>query len=132
MHINHIAIWVKDIDVSANFYANFFGANIGPIYHNPKTNFNSRFITFDSDTLNGYSTRIEIMTRRDIMENSSYNTFGYAHIALSVGSTGEVDRLTKFLSENGVTVLSQPRTTGDGYYESKISDPDGNEIEITV
>jgi lactoylglutathione lyase len=76
--------------------------------------------------------RIEIMTRSDITENAANNAFGYAHITLSVGSTGEVDRLTKFLSENGVTVLSQPRTTGDGYYESKISDPDRNEIEITV
>jgi lactoylglutathione lyase len=126
MHIEHIAIWVKDPDVTADFYSKFFGANIGSLYHNPKTSFRSRFITFDS------STRIEIMTRPDITENPVNNTFGYAHIALSVGSTDEVDRLTTFLGDNGVTVLSQPRTTGDGYYESKVTDPDGNEIEITV
>jgi lactoylglutathione lyase len=126
MHIEHIAIWVKDLDVSADFYTKFFGAKIGNLYHNPKTNFSSRFITFDSGA------RIEIMTRPDITENPVNNAFGYAHIALSVGSAGAVDRLTKFLSENGITVLSQPRTTGDGYYESKIADPDGNEIEITV
>jgi lactoylglutathione lyase len=124
--IEHIAIWVKDLDVSADFYAKFFGAKIGTLYHNPKTNFNSRFITFESGT------RIEIMTRPDITENPLNNAFGYTHIALSVGSADEVDRLFKYLSENGVTVLSQPRTTGDGYYESKIADPDGNEIEITV
>jgi lactoylglutathione lyase len=126
MHIEHIAIWVKDLDVSADFYAKFFGAKIGPLYHNQKTNFSSRFITFDSGA------RIEIMTRPDISENPVNNAFGYTHLALSVGSTDEVDRLTIFLSENSVTVLSQPRTTGDGYYESKIADPDGNEIEITV
>jgi lactoylglutathione lyase len=126
MHIEHIAIWVKDLDFSADFYAKFFGAKIGTFYHNPKTNFRSRFINFD------YGTRIEIMTRPDMTKNPVNNAFGYTHIALSVGSTDEVDRLTKFLSENGVTVLSQPRTTGDGYYESKIADPDGNEIEITV
>jgi lactoylglutathione lyase len=124
--IEHIAIWVKDLDISADFYAKFFGAKIGKLYHNPKTNFNSRFITFESGA------RIEIMTRPDITENPVNNAFGYTHTALSVGSTGEVERLTKFLCENGVTVLSQPRTTGDGYYESKIADPDGNEIEITV
>jgi lactoylglutathione lyase len=124
--IEHIAIWVKDLDVSAEFYAKFFGAKIGQLYHNPKTNFNSRFITFESGA------RIEIMTRTDITENPVNNTFGYAHIALSVGSITEVDRFTTFVGENGVTVLSQPRTTGDGYYESKIADPDGNEIEITV
>jgi lactoylglutathione lyase len=126
MHIGHIAIWVKDLDITADFYAKFFGAKIGTFYHNPKTKFNSRFIAFESGA------RIEIMTCPDIKENAAYNACGYAHIALSVGSTNEVDRLTKFLSENGVTVLSQPRTTGDGYYESKIADPDGNEIEITV
>jgi lactoylglutathione lyase len=124
--IEHIAIWVKDLDVSANFYAKFFDAKIGILYHNPKTNFSSRFIAFESGT------RIEIMTRPDITENTVNNAFGYTHIALSVGSTDEVDRLTTFLSKNGVTILSQPRTTGDGYYESKIADPDGNEIEITV
>jgi lactoylglutathione lyase len=126
MHIEHIAIWVKDLDVSTDFYTKFFGAKIGTLYHNPKTNFNSRFIAFDSGT------RIEIMTRPDITENPVNNAFGYTHIALSVGSADEVNRLTKLLSENGVTILSQPRTTGDGYYESKIADPDGNEIEITV
>jgi lactoylglutathione lyase len=126
MHIEHIAIWVKDLDITADFYAKFFGAKIGTLYHNPKTNFTSRFITFDSGT------RIEIMTRPDITENAVNNAFGYIHIALSVGSTAEVDRLTRFLSENGVTILSEPRTTGDGYYESKVADPDGNEIEITV
>jgi lactoylglutathione lyase len=126
MHIEHIAIWVKDLDVTADFYSKFFGAKIGTLYHNPKTNFSSRFINFDSGT------RIEIMTRPDITENPTNNAFGYAHIALSVGSTDEVDRLTTCLGENGVTVLSQPRTTGDGYYESKVTDHDGNEIEITV
>jgi lactoylglutathione lyase len=126
MHIEHIAIWVKDLDITAEFYSKFFGANIGSLYHNPKTNFTSRFITFDSGT------RIEIMSRPHITENTVNNAFGYTHMALSVGSPGEVDRLTRFLSENGVTVLSQPRTTGDGYYESKVADPDGNEIEITV
>jgi lactoylglutathione lyase len=118
--IEHIAIWVKELDISADFYAKFFGAKIGQLYHNSKTNFSSRFITFESGT------RIEIMTRPDITENAANNAFGYIHIALSVGSTDEVDRLTKFLSENGVTVLSQPRTTGDGYYESKIAYPVGN------
>jgi lactoylglutathione lyase len=126
MHIEHIAIWVKDLEVSTDFYAKFFGAKIGTLYHNPKTDFNSRFIAFESGT------RIEIMTRSDITENLVNNALGYTHIALSVGSTEEVDRLTTSLGENGVTVLSQPRTTGDGYYESKIADPDGNEIEITV
>jgi lactoylglutathione lyase len=126
MQIEHIAIWVKDIDKTADFYAKYFGAEIGASYHNPKTGFRGRFITFQ------YGARIEIMTHPDITVNPAPNTYGYAHIALSVGSIEEVDRLTNEMLENGVTILSQPRTTGDGYYESKFADPDGNEIELTV
>jgi lactoylglutathione lyase len=126
MQIEHIAIWVKDIDRTANFYAQYFGAQIGASYHNPKTDFRSRFITFQSGA------RIEIMTHPDINVNLAPNTYGYAHIALSVGSIEEVDRLTNEMRKNGVTILNQPRTTGDGYYESKVADPDGNEIELTI
>jgi lactoylglutathione lyase len=126
MQIEHIAIWVKDIDEAANFYSKYFGAKIGASYHNPKTGFRSRFITLHSGA------RIEIMTHPDINVNPAPNTYGYAHIALSVGCIEEVDRLTNEMRKNGVTILSQPRTTGDGYYESKVADPDGNEIELTV
>jgi lactoylglutathione lyase len=126
MQIEHIAIWVKDIDTTANFYAQYFGAEIGTYYHNSKTGFRSRFITFQSGA------RIEIMTHPDNTTNPVPNTYGYAHIALSVGSIEEVDRLTNEMLKNGVPILSQPRTTGDGYYESKVADPDGNEIELTV
>ena len=36
------------------------------------------------------------------------------------------------LREAGYPVLNGPRTTGDGYYESVVSDPEGNQIEITI
>lgn len=57
---------------------------------------------------------------------------GYAHIAFSVGSAAAVDALTKRLREDGYEVISGPRTTGDGYYESCIVGIEGNQIEITV
>ena len=57
---------------------------------------------------------------------------GWSHIALSVGSKKEVDSLTERLRADGYTIASEPRTTGDGYYESVILDPDGNRIELTV
>ena len=57
---------------------------------------------------------------------------GYAHIAFSVGSKEMVDKLTTDLQAAGFKLLSGPRTTGDGYYESVILDPDGNSIEITI
>ena len=40
--------------------------------------------------------------------------------------------LTKAISDDGHTVIGQPRWTGDGYYESVVADPEGNWIEITI
>ncbi|MBR4785978.1 MAG: VOC family protein [Fibrobacter sp.] len=57
---------------------------------------------------------------------------GFAHISFSVGSKEEVDRLTQKMSEDGIAIVGEPRTTGDGYYESVVLDPEGNRIEITV
>ena len=40
--------------------------------------------------------------------------------------------LTARLKADGLEVLSGPRTTGDGYYESCVLAVEGNQIEITV
>ncbi|MDR1002177.1 MAG: VOC family protein [Oscillospiraceae bacterium] len=125
MKIEHIAVWVKDLDASSDFYERFLGGKGGSLYSNPKKAFASRFISFDSGA------RIELMTRTDKTETPPQNSLGYAHIAFSVGSAREVDRITAYMKEHGVFVESQPRYTGDGYYESVVSDPDGNQVEIT-
>ncbi|HLP24299.1 MAG TPA: VOC family protein, partial [Acidobacteriota bacterium] len=57
---------------------------------------------------------------------------GLAHFALSLGSEPAVYEKTERLRAAGVRVVSAPRRTGDGYYESVVLDPDGNRIEITV
>ena len=129
MKIEHIAIWAKDVDKVCEFYRKYFGGVVHPIYHNPIKQFTSRFVTFDSGA------RLEIMHRPDI--NSVNETMGEEHIGIphhsfSVGSKEEVDRLTQQLSGEGIQVVGLPRTTGDGYYESVVLDPEGNRIEITV
>ena len=53
------------------------------------------------------------------------------HLAISLGSKEKVDTLTERLRKNGVRIIGEPRTTGDGYYESVIADPEGNLIELT-
>ena len=50
---------------------------------------------------------------------------------LDLGSREAVDELTCRLGSDGYEVLSGPRTTGDGYYESCILGPENNLIEIT-
>ena len=64
--------------------------------------------------------------------NKGFNRTGYIHLAFSVGSKEKVDELTEILKNDGYEVLSRPRTTGDGYYESCILGIEGNQIEITV
>ena len=226
MKIEHVAIWVKDIDKVCEFYQKYFGGVVQPLYHNPTKQFTSRFVTFEDGA------RLEIMHRPDIVNNNvgtstdsnvgtvtklqsnthrsanekmqaffrfltsavfhvkplqgecsahtcmgitepqevghkvskqlqteeaAGNSFtdisevqqvgsegantiakpdtqhlGFTHLSFSVGSKEKVDLLTKEMSDDGITIVGQPRTTGDGYYESVVLDPEGNRIEITV
>ena len=43
-----------------------------------------------------------------------------------------MDALTARLKADGYEVISGPRITGDGYYESCITAVEGNLIELTV
>ncbi|EFK37011.1 Predicted lactoylglutathione lyase [Chryseobacterium gleum] len=127
MKIEHIAIWVKDLEQSRAFYQKYFGAVSNEKYHNPAKNFQSYFLSFDKGC------RLEIMTRPDIKESeNSYESqqYGIIHLAFSVNSKEKVDELTEVLRKDGYTVAGEPRTTGDGYYESVILDPENNIIEI--
>ncbi|WP_106917346.1 VOC family protein [Chryseobacterium aurantiacum] len=129
MKIEHIAIWVKDLEVSREFYQKYFGAISNEKYHNPVKNFESYFLSFDN------SCRIEIMTKPDLRksENSyQFQQLGIIHLAFSAGSKEKVNEITETLRKDGYTVAGEPRTTGDGYYESVILDPENNIIEIVA
>lgn len=128
MHIDHLAIWTKDLERSKTFYEKYFGATSNLLYINQKKKFKSYFLSFETGT------RLELMQRPDIKSVQNTNGaeyFGYAHLAISVGSEEEVNSLTEILRNDGFPVLDGPRRTGDGYYESVVADPDGNRIEIT-
>lgn len=129
MKIEHIAIWVKDLEPMRKFYEKYFEAGSGDVYRNLKTGFQSLFLSFESGC------RLELMHRTDIQERPNSHdmpVLGIAHLSISVGSREEVDRLTERLRRDGYTVADEPRTTGDGYYESVILDPENNRVEITV
>ena len=129
MKIEHVAIWVKDIDKVCEFYQKYFGGEVQPLYHNPAKQFTSRFVTFEDGA------RLEVMHRPDIENDAGMfhvEHIGFTHLSFSVGSKEEVDRLTQQMSADEVPVVGQPRTTGDGYYESVVLDPEGNRIEITI
>ncbi len=127
MKIDHIAVYVCDLEREKAFFTRFFGAKAGGKYHNQATGLQTYFLTFAGGA------RLELMYRPDLaLQGSGRSQTGYAHLAVSVGSKREVDRLTNVLQEAGYAVASPPRLTGDGYYESCVLDPEGNPIEITV
>ncbi|MGM9968411.1 MAG: VOC family protein [Rummeliibacillus sp.] len=122
MRIDHIAMYVNDLEATKDF----FGASSNTKYHNPRTGLETYFLSFED------STRLEIMTRPDMIstEKPLINT-GFTHVAFSVGSKEKVDLLTSQLEQAGYEIISGPRTTGDGYYESCVLGPECNQIEIT-
>lgn len=127
MKIEHIAMYVNDLDKAKDFFVKYLGGHSNNGYHNPNTDFRSYFISFDSGA------RLELMKKPKMEDTEKYLArTGYIHIAFSVGSKEKVDELTERLKEDNYEVVSGPRTTGDGYYESCIIGIEGNQIEITV
>lgn len=127
MKIEHIALYVNDLEGAKDFFVKYFDAASNEGYHNPKTDFRSYFLSFSDGS------RLELMTKPDLTDSGDLlSRFGYAHIAFSTGSKEAVDALTAKLNAEGYPVLSGPRITGDGYYESCILGFEGNIIEITV
>jgi lactoylglutathione lyase len=128
MKIEHIAIWTNDLEPLKEFYAKYFNVKSGPKYVNLKRGFESYFLQFDSGA------RIEIMHLPSLLdlEKSDSSIVGYAHLAISVGSKENVDDITSRMQSDGYVLVSGPRYTGDGYYESVFLDPDGNQLEITI
>ena len=129
MFIEHAAIWTQNLERLKAFYETYFGAIAGEKYLNSSKHFESYFLSFSSGA------RLELMKGPSIkrsVDDIGNPTSGYAHIAFSVGSKEKVDVFTVRLDKDGYRVISGPRQTGDGYYESLILDPDGNQIEITA
>jgi len=124
MHIDHIAVWTDNIETEKEFFIKYFECTANEKYFNPRKQFSSYFITFEGGS------RIELMSRVDISAKRAGETLGIAHIALNAGSREKVDRLTDIIERDGYMVVSKPRITGDGYYESTILDPENNIIEI--
>ena len=127
MHIEHIAMYVNDLEKTKEFFTKYFNATSNEGYHNQTTDFRSYFLTFDDGA------RLEIMNKPQMADDEkAINRTGFIHIAFSLGSKESVDELTEQMKNDGYNVISGPRTTGDGYYESCIVGIEGNQIEITV
>lgn len=127
MKIEHIAMYVQDLEKTRDFFVKYFAAKSNAMYHNPNTDFKSYFLSFDDGA------RLEIMQKSGVeAQTENQMRTGFIHMAISVGSKEQVDKLTETLKQDGYMVTNGPRTTGDGYYESCVVAVEGNLIEITV
>jgi lactoylglutathione lyase len=127
MRIEHIAMYVNDLEKTREFFIKYFNAVSNDGYHNKTTDFRSYFLTFEDGA------RLEIMNKPDMCDTEKdLARTGYSHIAFSLGSKKAVDDLTTRLKADGYEVVSGPRVTGDGYYESCVVGLEGNLIELTV
>jgi len=127
MKINHTAVYVQDLKKTKRYYEKYFDAESNSLYHNKKTGLKTYFLTFECGG------RLEIMYRPELSGTGTGGEhLGFTHLAFSAGDKETVDSMTNRLRNDGYTVFSEPRTTGDGYYESCVSDPDGNRIEIVA
>ena len=127
MKIEHVAMYVNDLETARDFFVKYLGGTSNDGYHNEKTDFRSYFISFEDGA------RLELMNKPELVDqDKDLNRTGYAHIAFSVGSKEAVNEITDMLRTAGFKIVSGPRTTGDGYYESCIVAIEGNQVEITV
>lgn len=129
MKIAHIAIWTRDLEGMRNFYMHYFDASSKDPYYNHTRDFKSYMLSFSDDC------KLELMQMPGIPANKNdirKQATGLIHFAISLGSKAKVEELTNQLRLDGFKVISEPRTTGDGYYESVVLDPEGNRIELTV
>lgn len=124
MKIHHIAIWTYRLEELREFYMRYFSGKSNEKYVNPRKGFESYFISFDEGAT------LELMSRTDVQDVAmEENRLGLTHFAMSFGSREEVLRTTEQLRSDGYTIAGEPRTSGDGYFESVILDPDGNRVE---
>ena len=128
MHIEHVAVWTRDVERLRAFYERWFDARAGARYRSAtRAGFTSYFLTFPDG-----GARLELMSLPALGDAAGAPAVGWAHVAAAVGSREAVVALTERMRADGVPVLSEPRQTGDGYFESVVADPDGNVIEITA
>lgn len=124
--INHTALYVRDLQGVKTFYETYFGGVASHEYHNPRTGLRTYFLSF------GEGSRLELMTRPGYEVTAPAERAGWAHLSFGVGSPEAVDQLADRFIADGYAITNGPRTTGDGYYEACVLDPEGNPVEFVA
>ena len=97
MKIDHVAMYVNDLEAEKDFFVKYFKAQAGSRYSNFRTESTNYFLKFDDGA------RLEIMKRETSVDVSNKpQRTGYNHIAICVGDRKDVDDLTKRMEKDGV------------------------------
>lgn len=139
-HIDHVAIWVTDLDGARDFYSHWFNGHSNGLYENPRTGLRTYILHFADGPREERRTRLELMSRPDVTARAGSAEQragaaerigpGWAHVSFSLPGRDDVDRLAADMTEAGVRLVDGPRQTGDGYYEAVVLDPEGNRVEL--
>ena len=82
MKIEHVALYVNELEEAREFFIKYLDGSSNAGYHNKNTGFRSYFISF------GDGSRLEIMNKPGLVDmEKNLNRTGYAHVAFSAGST---------------------------------------------
>lgn len=139
--VDHVALWVADLERARDFYCYWFGGSANGLYHNPSTAMSSYILTFGSTAGGqdpqapaqpGLGTRLELMTRPGLATHGGEDLLGWAHVSFALPGRQEVRDLAQRALAQGVPVADGPRVTGDGYYEAVLLDPEGNRVEVVA
>lgn len=126
MHLTHIALWTNHLERLRDFYVTYFDGTSNEKYENPKKGFASYFVSFESGP------SLEIMSRTDISKECEPERIGLTHLAFHADTKDQVHQMIERFRADGHTIAGECRTSGDGYYEGVVLDPDGNPVEIVA
>ena len=127
MRIHHTALHCKDLESMRQFFIDYFCAVSNDQYHNPRTGLRTYILSFPDGP-----EQLELMQRPDTADTDpSKPNIGFIHLSFSLGSKQAVDDKTIELRNSGYKIVSGPRTTGDGYYETAVLGPEGIQLELT-
>ncbi len=127
MKINHVGMYLKDIEEAKLFFEKYFNGKTRALYTNPESGFQSYFMKFEDGA------SIEIMYSKSAVDNDpSQDKLGLNHIAFSMGSKKAVNDMTARLRHDGYKIVEEPAMTGDGSYEALIEVFQGNLLELVI
>ena len=94
MFVEHIAVWVRDLEKKmAEFYETYFGAQRSEKISQHQDWVSILFLRFDSGS------RIELTTKQHLHPGGT-DTLGYTHLAMALKSQAEVDAYAqRFVSD---------------------------------